>query len=157
MAPAAGCPRAGRGNAQSGHGVRAKAKPPCPNGDGGLLSSSLILSFRQRADQAQSLAEPSPRLPAHGVTSGGGGAGKPKGHASKTVLFRHRTDQHDHLTTLHFRKVLDAASLFGVFGNTLQQVATQFLVGHFAATEPQGDFHLVAVFEKLEHVRILTS
>ncbi len=44
-----------------------------------MLSSSLILSFRQRADQAQSLAEPSPRLPAHGVTSGGGGAGKPKG------------------------------------------------------------------------------
>ena len=32
------------------------------------------------------------------------------------------------------------------------KLATQFLVGHFAATEPQGDFNLVAVFQKLEHV-----
>ncbi len=69
-----------------------------------------------------------------------------------SVLLRQWSDQHDHLAAFHLGEVFDLASLFGVFGDTFQQFAAQFLVRHFAAPETQGDLHLVAVFQKLEDV-----
>ena len=68
------------------------------------------------------------------------------------ALFRQRPDQHDHLAAFHLGEVLHAACVFGVFGDTLQQLAAQVLVRHFAAPETQGDFDLVAVLKKLEDI-----
>jgi len=61
-------------------------------------------------------------------------------------------DKHDHLTAFHLGEVFDPAKLFGVFGNTFQQLTAQFLVRHFPAAETQGHLHLVPVFEELEDV-----
>jgi len=56
------------------------------------------------------------------------------------------------LTAFHLGEVFDFAVLFGVFCHTLEQLAAEFLMSHFAATEAQGDLYLVAVFQKLEDV-----
>jgi hypothetical protein len=42
--------------------------------------------------------------------------------------------------------------ILGVLGNTLKQLAAQILVRHFAPSESQSHFYLVAVFKELEHV-----
>ena len=70
----------------------------------------------------------------------------------KKLLCWQRTDQHDHLASFHLGKVLNAANVLGVFSHPFQQFPSQILVGHFAATEPQGHLYLVAIFKKLEHV-----
>lgn len=63
-----------------------------------------------------------------------------------------RADHHDHLATFHLRHVFNLADFLGVLGDPHQQITAQFLVGHLAATKPQGDFDLVAIFQKLENV-----
>lgn len=67
-------------------------------------------------------------------------------------LFWQWSDQHDHLAAFHFRKVLYAACLFGVFGDTLQQFAAKVLVRHFATPETQSNFYFVAVLKELEDI-----
>ena len=68
------------------------------------------------------------------------------------VLLRQWANQHDHLAAFHFREILDLTRFFGVFSNAFQQLTAQFLVGHFTATEAQGDLYLVAVIQEFENV-----
>jgi len=67
-------------------------------------------------------------------------------------LFACWADHHNHLAAFHFGHVFNLANGLHIFGHAVQQFAAQILVGHFAAAEPQGDFHLVAPFEEAEHI-----
>lgn len=59
-----------------------------------------------------------------------------------------RPDHHDHLATFHLRHILDLADAFDFCRDPLKQVAAQFLMRHLAATEAQGDLHLIAILEE---------
>ncbi len=65
---------------------------------------------------------------------------------------RQRPDHHDHLTTFHLGHVLDLAQFLDVVRHAVQQIASKFLVGHFAPAETQSDLYLVAILKKLEDI-----
>ena len=67
-------------------------------------------------------------------------------------LFWQRANQHNHLATFHLRHIFTPANFLSIFCNAQQQIAAQFLVCHLAALKAQGNFNLVAIFQKLEHI-----
>lgn len=71
--------------------------------------------------------------------------------SSRLLLFL-RSDHHDHLAPFHFRHLLDLTDFVEVRAQALKHAHTDFLVSHFAATETQRDFRLVAVVEEANKV-----
>jgi hypothetical protein len=74
-----------------------------------------------------------------------------RSRSSRLLLFL-RSEHHDHLAPFHFRHLLDLTDFIEVRAQALEHTHTDFLVGHFAATETQRDFRLVAVFEEADEV-----
>jgi hypothetical protein len=62
-----------------------------------------------------------------------------------------RRDHHHHLAAFEARHRLDLAEFGDVGCDAVQKFQAKLLVGHFAATEAQGDFDLVALIEELQH------
>lgn len=72
--------------------------------------------------------------------------------SSDRLLLFLRSEHHDHLAPFHFRHLLDLTDFVEVRAQAFQHAHTDFLVSHFAATETQRDFRLVAVVEKANEV-----
>ena len=62
-----------------------------------------------------------------------------------------RPDHHHHLLAFQLGHAFDFASLADIAGNPVQQLKTQLLVRHFAATEAQGHLDLVALAKEFQH------
>ncbi len=62
-----------------------------------------------------------------------------------------RTKHHNHLPALHLWIRLDFCKFLGVALDPQKKIPTKLLMRHFAATESQGDFHLVAIVEEFLH------
>lgn len=64
-----------------------------------------------------------------------------------------RTDHHDHLTSLKAREGFDLACFRSgdIGGHTVQKLESQFLVGHLAAPETQGNLYLVTFAQEFQH------
>src|SRR5690625_3228844 len=63
-----------------------------------------------------------------------------------------RGSDHDHLAPLHPWHRFYLAKMRDLSRDRLQQVASDFLMRHFAPTETEGDLDLVAALEKARHV-----
>lgn len=59
-----------------------------------------------------------------------------------------RRQNHDDLTAFHAGLLLDLGQLFVVLLDSREQGLADFLVDHFAAAVPKGDFHFVAFFDE---------
>ncbi len=70
----------------------------------------------------------------------------------RTLFLGKWANHHNHLTALHLGHVFNLAHFLDVLGHAFQQFPAQVLVRHFAAAEAQGNFDLVALFQKLEDV-----
>src|SRR5262249_49860185 len=70
----------------------------------------------------------------------------------KELLLLFRRQDHDHLATFHFRELLNLAMRLQVGFQTLKHTHADVLVGHFTATETQGDLRLITVFQELDQV-----
>src|SRR5690349_17110151 len=69
-----------------------------------------------------------------------------------SLLLFLRGQHHDHLAPFHLRHLLDLTDFVKVGAQPLEHAHTDFLVSHFAATETQRDFRLVAVFEEANEI-----
>src|SRR5690606_8219621 len=73
----------------------------------------------------------------------------PKGAASASRSGQSaRRQDHHHLAALEAGLGLHLGKVAEVSLDALQKVIADMLVGHFAAAEPQGDLHLVALVEE---------
>ena len=63
-----------------------------------------------------------------------------------------RRDHHHHLTAFELRHGFDLAVDLHLFGDPVELLAAKIHVGHFAATEAQGDLHLVAALQELDRI-----
>ena len=59
---------------------------------------------------------------------------------------------HNHLATFHLGHLLDRCNVQQIDFDPLDLAHADFLVGHFTATEAQGDFHLVFFLQEARHV-----
>ncbi len=71
-----------------------------------------------------------------------------RGGAPLKSVFLSWPDHHHHLTAFHLRKLFYLPQFRQIRFHPLQQRHAQFLMGHFASAKTQGDFCLVAFFEK---------
>ena len=68
------------------------------------------------------------------------------------MLLLLRCKDHDHLLAFHERVLLDDAVLSEVFLNPIQKLATDVLVHHFTAAEPQGYLGLVTLGQEADEI-----
>src|SRR6516162_1132859 len=86
------------------------------------------------------LCSPVRKVPAHPLRANARASRRRPARA--LLLFR--CEHHDHLLTLHERVLLDHRMRCEVRGNPVEELATDVLVHHLTATEPQGYLGLIS-------------
>lgn len=73
-------------------------------------------------------------------------------HFTLQLLMFTRGDHHHHLTPFQARPLLYRSNVLQIGFHPVQKLQSQFLMGHFAPTEPEGDLCLVALFQKTNQI-----
>ena len=63
-----------------------------------------------------------------------------------------RRQHHDHLTAFHFGHGFNPGAFFHFLADTLEDLSSEFLVGHLAAAEPQGHLDLVTGIDEFADI-----